>query len=61
MKPMYPDKVESVMRQYREGKEKIQKEPNKQKKLSMVARLLDGFTYEELQIIVINIDIDHMV
>ena len=61
MKPMYPDKVESVMQQYRKGKEKIQKEPNKQKKVSMVARLLDGFTYEELQIIVINIDIDHMV
>lgn len=61
MKPMYPDKVESVMRQYREGKEKIQKEPNKQKKASMVARLLDGFTYEELQIIVRNIDIDHMI
>ena len=35
MKPIYPDKVESVMLQYREGKEKIQKEPNKQKKLSM--------------------------
>lgn len=60
MKPIYPDKVESVMLQYREGKEKIQKEPNKQK-LSMIARLLDGFTYEELQIIVRNIDIDHMI
>lgn len=61
MKPIYPDKVESVMRQYREGKEKIQKEPNKQKKVSMVTRLLDGFTYEELQIIVRNTDIDHMI
>lgn len=60
MKPTSAEKVEETLRRYRAGKDEILKETNEHKRSTMIWKFLDGFTYEELQIIVTHIVLKKM-
>ena len=60
MKATSTEKVEETLRRYRAGKDEILKETNEHKRSTMIWKFLDGFTYEELQIIVRYIGLNNM-
>lgn len=60
MKASSDEKVEETLKRYSAAKDEIQKETNDHKRSTMIWKFLNGFTYEELQIIVSHIVLKQM-